>query len=1012
MNKRKVSFKEVTVATLMVIMLACVSVTARGQIPFAFSELNSDYNTGLDFFNKEKYPAAIRFLDAYADQHDSKTDILVEDARYMSAIASMKLFNPDAEYRMIAYLAEYPASPRLNEVRISMGDYFYQTKNYRKAVSNYEAVNRQELSGDRLAEYFFRLGYSYYVVGESDKALLMFSEIKDIDTEYTPAATYYFSQIAYERKMYETALEGFSKLKDDETFGPVVPFYIVQILYMKKDYDGILKLAPDLAGSAPKDRAPELFRFIGDAYYNKGLYREALLNLEKYYSGAKAVQREDKYQLAYCYYMTGVYDKAIKLLLEVEAGNDLLSQNTWNILGNCYLKTGDKKRAQYAFSQAAETDIDSQITEEALFNYAKLTYELAYNPFGEAIKAFQSYIDKYPGSQRIQEVYDYLVATLIQAKNYSAALSALDRLARKDDKLGEAYQRAAFFRGLELFSNLQFNEAAGMFDKSLGYQNYNRNLMARAIYWKAEALYRMGDYENARDGYQQFMGIPGSSKLEESKLVRYNLGYACFNMKDYPAATTHFSAFESAAAGAKPDIITDARNRLADCYYISTNYKDAVTYYDKVINSNGQGADYAMFRKGFALGLANDTRGKVQVLTSMKNKFPSSPYIPDALYERGRAYLVLDDYKNGEADFNSIISGYPSSQYVPMSMVQLGLLYYNLGENQKAIDQYKKVISGYKSSPEARNAMTGLKNCYVDMNDVESYFAYVRSLDGYGDVNLAEKDSLLYTSAENLYIAARYDRAAEVFANYLSQFPGGSFRQNATFYLAESLRSTGKKDEALKYYQEASSQSGNQFMEQALLNAANINFDNEEYKTAYDYYEKLERVTADDDIKRIAVTGELRSSYEEGDAEKTIVSAQKIIALPNLPEELIRQATFMKAKALYSTSRFTEALSDFRKVAREVKSAEGAESKYRVAELLYKNGQTDESEKTITEFIDQNSPHQFWMARMFLLLADISIKKGDKLQARATLQSLKDYYTVTDDGILDEVKSRLDSLDK
>jgi hypothetical protein len=64
----------------------------------------------------------------------------------------------------------------------------------------------------------------------------------------------------------------------------------------------------------------------------------------------------------------------------------------------------------------------------------------------------------------------------------------------------------------------------------------------------------------------------------------------------------------------------------------------------------------------------------------------------------------------------------------------------------------------------------------------------------------------------------------------------------------------------------------------------------------------------------------------------------------------------------------------------------------------------------VTEFIDQNTPHQYWMARMFLLLADISIKKGDKLQARATLQSLKEYYTIDNDGILDEVKSKMDTL--
>ena len=124
-----------------------------------------------------------------------------------------------------------------------------------------------------------------------------------------------------------------------------------------------------------------------------------------------------------------------------------------------------------------------------------------------------------------------------------------------------------------------------------------------------------------------------------------------------------------------------------------------------------------------------------------------------------------------------------------------------------------------------------------------------------------------------------------------------------------------------------------------------------------------------------------------------------------MPEELIREAIFMSAKAHYSLNEFDEALRDFRRTATEIVSIEGAESKYRVAEILFRKGNTEESEKIVTQFIDQNSPHQFWMAKMFLLLADISIKKGDTLQARATLQSLKEYYTINNDGILDEVRA-------
>lgn len=991
-------------------LLSFFTIQLSSQVPFTGSQPGYEFNRGMELFNKEKFPAAIRLLDAYVKSGDKSDPIMVSEAEYFSAVSALKLFNPDAEFRMIIYIATHPESPRINEARLLLGDFFYQNKNYRKAVTYYETVNRQELKGEKLAEYFFRLGYSLYITGDKSRALLMFSEIKDIDTEYTPPAVYYFAQIAYEQKMYLTAMEGFTRLKNDETFGGVVPFYIVQILYLEKDYDGILSMAPDLLKSAGKERAVELYRFIGDAYYSKENYKEALPYLEKYSTGTKASDREDKFQLGYCYFKTGELDKAIKLFLEIGARSDLLSQNVWNVLGDCYLQKNDKKRARFAFGEASKLNYDKKISEESLFNYAKLTYETSYSPFGETIAAFQEYIDKYPGSERIQEAYEYLVGTFTQLKNYKAALSFLEKISNKDSRLEEAYQRVAFYRGLELFKNLEFEASVDMFDKSLKYEKYNRPIRARAIYWRGEASYRLGYYDKAKSDYELFMAIPGSTLLDEYNLLRYNLGYTYFNLKDYTNALTHLKAFESGVPNARPEVLADAKNRIADCYYITTNYQMAINYYDKVIEYGNLDADYAMFQKGFSLGLMNSGKGKIDILTSLILKFPTSSYVPNAIFERGRAYIVMQDFNRGEADFNTVISTYQTSPFVPRSMVQLGLLYYNLGQNEKAVSQFKTVIENFKSTPEARYAITGLRNTYVDMNDVDSYFTYIKTLDGYGDINLAAKDSLVYTSGENLYMTSRFDKATEVFKSYLNEFPNGSFRQNAQYYLAECLRSTGNNDEALKLYTEVTAAPNNQFMEQSLLAISNIYFDKEDYTSSYIYYDKLEKTASTDVNKLIALKGELRSAFQAGDAQKTIIAAQKIINSGNIPEEMIREASFMSAKANYSLNNFDEALKEFRKVATEVTSIEGAESKYRVAELLNKKDQAADAEKVITEFISQNSPHQYWMARMFLLLADISIKKGDTLQARATLQSLKDYYTIDNDGILDEVKSKLDSL--
>ena len=987
---------------------------AGSQMAFTGQELGSDFTRGMELFKKEKYPAAIRLFDLYIrNNNNNNTEVLrVSEAEYYRSVSALNLFNPDAEYRMITFIRNHPESPKINEAYLALGDYFYQNKNYRKSIIYYELVNRQELAADKLPEYFFRTGYSHYIRGEKSRALLMFSEIKDIDTEYTPPAVYYFSQIAYEEKRYETAMDGFTRLKDDETFGSVVPFYMVQILYLRKDYDQILEIAPDIVNRAGKERAIELYRFIGDAYYNKGNYEEALPYLEKFATGTKISGREDKYQLGYCYYKAGEYDKAIKLLLEIPVRSDILSQNIWYVLGDCYLQKDNKKRAQFGFAEASKLSFDRKIQEDALFNYAKITYETSYSPFGEAVASFEEYINLFPGSDRIEEAYNYLVSAYLQAKNYKAALASLDKISKKDSKLEEAYQRVAFFRGLELFKNLELEAAIDMLDKSLRFEKYNRQLRARAIYWRGEASYRLGRYEDAKADYTTFLGLPGTGQLSENSLSRYNLGYTLFNLKDYASAITHLRAFESNVANVKSEIMADARNRIGDCYYITTKYPMAIAYYDKVIDFGKVEADYAMYQKGFSLGLMNDERGKTDILTSLTVRYPSSSWVPNAIYERGRAYMILEDHARAEADFNTIIKSYQTTQFVPRAMVQLGLLYYNTGQNEKAIAQYKRVIENYRSTPEARNAMTGLKNTYVDMNDVETYFSYVKTLQGYGDVNLAEKDSLLYTSGENLYITGNYQRAAGVLESYLREFPTGSFLQNAQFYLAECYLSAGRKDDALKLYTAVAGVPDNQFTEQSLVAVATLSYEKENFGSSLEYYEKLEGSASNSENRILALTGQLRSAYQLGDARKTIAVVDKINSTASVPEELTREAVFMKAKANYSLNNFDEALEDFRRTAREVVSSEGAESKYRVAELLYRKDQVDESEKVVLEFIDQKSPHQYWMAKMFLLLSDISVKKGDLLQARVTLESLRDYYTVRDDGILEEVKTRIDALNQ
>lgn len=992
------------------LLFTVLALNLGAQKPLSANYTDNNFFRAKELFDKEKYSGAIELFDRFINEHHGENNNYITQAEYYTAISSVKLYSNDAEYRINKFIRNHPESPLNNSAYFQLANGFYQAKNYRKAITYYEKADRLEIDDEILPEYYFKLAYSHFMKGDRKRAMLFFSEIMDIDTEYTPPAIYYFSHIAYEDQMYRTALDGFKRLQNDESFGSVVPFYIVQIMYVIGDFDGIIEIAPTIVKDASEERASELYRVIGDAYFKKGNYAQAVINLEEHVTRAVRTGREGSYQLAYCYYMTEEYDKAIPLFKEVCRSRDELSQNAYYLLGDIYIKKDEKKLAQTSFSSASRMDFDSKIKEESLFNFAKLTYETTYSPFGEVIRAFQEYIEQYPGSDNIEEAYDYLVTAYMKVNNYDAAIQSLDRISVKDERLERAYQKVAFFRGMELYKNMNLSVAVPMFDKSLKYGKYDLMIRARSIFWKAEALYRQGSADEALDLYEEFLGIPGASRLDEYHNAYYSIAYVYYNKQNYSEALRWYLDFESRLVGGNTRLVADLYNRIADCYYISTEYDKSIAYYDRVINAGAPGADYAMFQKGFARGLMNDQRGKEQILTNLINNYSSSSIVPNALFERGRAYVTLNDNSRGEKDFSSIIGDHPNSVFVPRAMVQLGLLYFNDGDNKKAISQYKQVIEKYQSTPEARSALTGLRTTYVEMNDVESYFAYVRSLDGYADVSSSERDSLLYISGENLYVSGDCSRASSVFKSYLEEFSQGSFRLNASFYLADCLNSQGRGDEAMDYYLEVASTPNNPFLEQTYDALAKINFSNEKYKEAYEYFADLERVAEIPENILEARVGQLRSAYQLGDPVKAISASARVLESDILTEDLAREATYMSAKSNYALDNTGRALVDFRKLATETTTIEGAESKYRLAEILYKQGETDKAESLVYEFIDQNTPHQYWMARMFILLADISLEKNDEFQARATLQSLADYYQIDDDGILDEVRAKLSEL--
>jgi len=221
----------------------------------------TDYNMGLELFEKQKYGAAQnKFFKVIESFNYMKSDIvelnseLMTNAQYYVALCALELFNRDAEFLLTRFIENYSESPEVKNAYFHLGKYKFRKKNYKRAIEWFQKVDVYNLNNEELSEYYFKIGYSYFVIAQEEssedyyeRARQMFYEIKDTHTKYSLPTVYYYSHISYLNKNYETALEGFLRLSEYQSFSNIIPYYITQIYYLQGKHEKLLEYAPPLS---------------------------------------------------------------------------------------------------------------------------------------------------------------------------------------------------------------------------------------------------------------------------------------------------------------------------------------------------------------------------------------------------------------------------------------------------------------------------------------------------------------------------------------------------------------------------------------------------------------------------------------------------------------------------------------------------------------------------------------------------------------------------------------------
>jgi TolA-binding protein len=948
---------------------------------------SATYENALDLYNKGKYGSALAIFDHLSEGAVSNVQA---GASYYAALCAAHLFHPDAAQRLETFISKYPQNAQINEAWFELGKQYFQNKEYRKTLDAFIELDIYDLSNDQLMEYFFKSGYSYMKLDFLVKARESFAQVKDRPNKFQVPATFYYAYISYQEKNYETALQHFEKVENDESFRDVVGYYIIQIYSMQGKYDELLVKALPLLQGVTERKTAEIARLTADAYYHKGQYKDAQEYFNRYVaSSPKSISRNDYYEMGYVSYLNGDYNQAIKHFQQVAINQDSLSQTAYYNLGDCYLKTNQKRYAFNAFSSAAKIKLDPVLAEESLFNYAKLAIELSYNPYNEAVNALQQYINEYPNSLRKDEAYGYLADLYMLTRNYKDAQASIQKIRKRNARLDAAYQRISYYRAIELFNEGKFDESVTLFEE-VQENGLDNQFKSAAIFWTAEAYYRNAEWDRAITAYNKFLVTPGAINQPFFNTANYNTGYSYFKQKDYPKATLSFRKF---LAGKSPNIkmTGDANLRLGDCYFMARDYSQAAEFYKKAILTGVPDADYANYQIGVSYGVQGDLQQKNNYMLKILNEYKKSSYTDDALYELGSNLTLQNRDAEALTYFKKIVKEYPNSSYVKKSLLKTGLIYFNQNKDNEALATLKQVARDYPGTSEAREALASIKSIYVDMNDVDAYKDFVQNTTK-NDFSRSEEDSLTYSAAENQYLNGNCEKAISGFSKYITKFPEGIYRLEANFYLAECQYRMEKYPEALTGYNYILSQERSRFTGNAAAKAARINYFGKNYQAALEDYIRMEE-TAEQSSQTIdAITGQMQCNFLLKNYGLAIQSAQKLLNQANISDNLAIEAHFTIARSSYELQNAELARKEFEETVKLSRNEMGAESKYMLARIQFDNGKYDDAEKTIFALSENYASYDYWVAKGFILLADVYVKKENLFQAKQTLQSIIDNY--------------------
>lgn len=353
----------------------------------------------------------------------------------------------------------------------------------------------------------------------------------------------------------------------------------------------------------------------------------------------------------------------------------------------------------------------------------------------------------------------------------------------------------------------------------------NSTYRIHALFGAAWGKYRLENYSESVDLFQQFLNIYKEGELRQYAL--YRLARALLKQ----GKLSSLEYFEK-IVGEYPDspIMNDTYLLLGRIHFLLNHLKEATYWFKRLLSEypDSRWIPYSYRYLGIiatrkdefgealncylsilSLGgvseeLIDEAHYRIEetkwkmgkyptrlnMFKAFISKYPESPRTPSLILRIGSYYKAAARYKKAESYFKKAIEDYPNSEEADEAVLTLGKVYLSMGEAEKSIKLLEESLQ--KRTSRKEEIYLELGNIYYDMEDLEKAIQHYREIFSPSLLPYAKYQIGLIYFELGLFKEARIP-----LRNIIDEFPDSKFLSSAYLLLAKTFMREGSLEEAI-----------------------------------------------------------------------------------------------------------------------------------------------------------------------------------------------------------------------